>query len=184
MEIKGTAVKSIPEFVKIKYPGEYAKWMKSLPPESQQIMNTLSSANWYPITEGAITPTLKVGVLFFNGDTKKGAWELGRHSAEISLHGIYKVYVKFSSPGHIISRAGRIITAYYRPSQMEVADRKANSVKLIMTKFDMPSEVIEHRIGGWIEKALEISGCNGVEVKVSESLTKGSTKTVYDCSWA
>ncbi len=183
MEIKGTAVKSIPDFVKQNYTDQYVNWVRALSPESQSIVNNVSSAAWYSVKLAAIEPSEKVGELFFNNDIKKGAWELGRFSADVALHGIYKLYVKFSSPGHIISRATRIFSAYYSPSKMETTDLKSNSVKLIISQFDLPSEVIEYRIGGWVERALEISGCSGVDVKITESFTRGHSKTVYECSW-
>lgn len=183
MEIKGTAVKSIPEYVKRNHTSKYADWIRSLPQASQLIANGVSSASWYSMNDAAVEPSKKVGELFFNNDLKKGAWELGRFSADIALHGIYKLYVKFSSPGHIISRASRIFSAYYRPSQMETTEQKSNSVKLIMTQFDQPNDLIEYRIGGWIERALEISGCNGIDVKITESLAKGNNKTVFECNW-
>lgn len=183
MEIKGTAVKSIPEFVKQKYASRYADWVKSLSPESQQIINNVSSATWYSLKDAAIEPTQKVAELFFNNDFKKGALELGRFSADIGLHGVYKLYVKFSSPGHIISRASRIFSAYYSPTKMETDDLKTNSVNLVISQFDLPSEVIEYRIAGWVERALEISGCKGIDVKITESFTKGNTRTVYECKW-
>jgi len=183
MEIKGTAVKSIQEFVKQRYTSEYAKWVKSLPMASQQVLDSVSSAGWYSLNDAAIVPSKKVGEIFFNNDIKKGSWELGRFSADLALHGIYKLYVKFSSPGHIISRASRIFSAYYSPSTMITTDQKPNSVKLFITEFDTPSEVIEYRIAGWVERALEISGCKGIDVQITESLTQGKSKTVYDCSW-
>lgn len=183
MEIKGTAVKSIPEYVKRNHTSEYANWIRSLSPASQQIANGISSATWYSMKDAAVEPSTKVGELFFNNDIKKGAWELGRFSADIALHGVYKLYVKFSSPGHIIARASRIFSAYYRPSKMEVTEQKSNSVQLIMTQFDQPSDVIEYRIAGWMERALEISGCKGVQVKIPESLTTGGVKTIFECSW-
>ena len=183
MEIKGTAVKSIPEYVKQKHTSEYANWVKALPEKSQQVLSSVTAVGWYPIKDAAIIPSEKVSELFFNNDHKKGGWELGRFSADIALHGVYKLYVKFSSPGHIISRASRIFSAYYSPSKMEATDRLSNSVHLVMTEFDMPSEVIEYRIAGWMERALEISGCKGVEVNIIESFTKRDKRTIFKCSW-
>ncbi|HAZ04026.1 MAG: hypothetical protein A2W95_16980 [Bacteroidetes bacterium GWA2_40_14] len=183
MEIKGTAVKTIPEFVKQRHPGEYLKWVNSLSVASKKIVADVNVPTWYPLQPAAVEPTQKVIEMFFGGDVKMGAWELGRYSADVSLNGIYKLYVKFSSPGHIISRASRIFAAYYNPSKLEASELHPNSVKLLMTEFNQPSEVIEYRIAGWIERALEISGCKGVEVKITESLAKGQSKTVYENSW-
>ena len=183
MEIKGTAVKTIPEFVRENYTSEYANWVNALSDNSREIVSNVKSSQWYPMQYGGVEPTRKVAEIFFNSDIKKGAWELGRYSADVALHGIYKLYVKFSSPGHIISRASRVFSAYYSPSKMHVAEHREKSVKLIMSEFENPSEVIEYRIGGWIERALEISGCNDIVVEIPESFTKGHDKTVFSCKW-
>ena len=183
MEIKGAAVKSITDFVKEKHASEFASWMKELPLESQQILSDIRSNNWYPIEEAAIAPTKLTGKIFFNNDISKAAWELGRYSAEVALKGIYKVYVKLSSATHIISRGSRIIEAFYMPSKLEVVDKRSNSIKIVFLEFDSKSEVIENRVGGWCEKALEISGCKDVKIKITSSLTKGDANTTIECNW-
>jgi len=183
MEIKGTAVKSIIEYVEKVHPEKITDWYKSLSDNAKNIVNSVVTSGWYSINEGVVEPTKKVGTLFFDNDFKKGAIESGKHSAEMALHGVYKLYVRVSKPGHIIERASRILPAYYRPSAMETQDRTSNSVKLVMSEMDEPSDIIEFRIQGWIEKALEISGCSEVIVKISESMAKGSSKTIFEVSW-
>jgi hypothetical protein len=184
MEIKGTAVKSIIEYVKAKHEVRFGEWIKSLPNQSKDIlMGMVTSNGWYPLEEAGSIPTQKIGELFFEGDAMKGAWESGRFSADDALNGIYKLYVKFSSPGHIIARASRVFSAYYRPSVMETFDQKPNSVKLRITRMDEPSAVIENRIAGWVERALEISGCNEVEINLPSSISKGDSSTIIECNW-
>lgn len=183
MEIKGTAVKSINDFVKDKYPSEYASWVKSLPPESLKIMTNVRSNDWYPLKEAAIIPSELVGELFFNNDKEKGAMELGRYSAEKALQGIYKIYVKFSSPNHIISRAQRIISAYYSPTTLEIQNNLQKSVQVVITKFEESHSVIENRFVGWYLSALEISGCKNVQVNILTSMAKGDKTTTFECKW-
>jgi hypothetical protein len=183
MEIKGTAVKSIPEFVRQKYPDEYVNWVKALTPKSQEIMDSASTSSWYSLKDAAIDPSKKVAEMFFNNDIKKGAWDLGRFSAEVALNGIYKIYVKLSSPAHIVSRGSRVFAAYYTPSKMEVVKLRENMVNVILTDFNPPSDIIEYRIAGWMERALEISGCKAVQIKIEKSLTKGDSSTIFQCSW-
>jgi hypothetical protein len=184
MEIKGTAVKSIAEYVKSNFTDKYGVWYKALPDQSKEIIDNISSAKWYPLNDAAVVPTRKIGEVFFDFDTKKGAWESGRHSANVALNGVYKLYVKMSSPGHIIARAGRIIAAYYNPSKMEVVERNPKSVKLSLTNFENSSDVIEYRIAGWMQRALEISGCKDVEILIPQSLTRGDNETIFECRWS
>ena len=183
MEIKGTAVKSINDFVKEKYPKEYSKWIKSLPPESFNIMLNVRSNDWYPLKEAAITPSKSVGEMFYDNNIEKGGRELGRYSAEKALRGIYKVYVKFSSANHIISRAQRIISAYYSPSTLEIVNNLDKSVQVVITQFEGSNSVIENRLAGWYESALEISGCKGVQVNILTSIANGDKTTTFECKW-
>ena len=67
MEIKGTAVKSIKDFVRDNYPDRYDEWFKSLSKESQFVLNTMLSNGWYPVKEGVIEPTQRIGEMFFDG---------------------------------------------------------------------------------------------------------------------
>jgi hypothetical protein len=185
MEIKGVAVKSIPEFVKKRHPEYYSSWYNSLPRESKELFQTgIISNKWYPVDHAAVLPTRKIGEILYNNDSNKAAWESGRYSAEIALTGVYKIYVRLSSPSHIISRASRIFSAYYNPAEIATQKATSKSVEVHMTKFAPASELIEHRIGGWIEKALELSGCNDVKVKFEKSLAKGDALTLYKINWS
>lgn len=183
MEVKGTAIKSISEYVKKNYKDRYYDWLNTLPEESKKIMKDgIYATDWYPLEVAAVIPTKMVGEMFFN-DAKKGAWESGRYSAELGLTGVYKLYVRMSKPGHIIARAGKIFSTYYRPSTIIIENETANTVDLTITEFETPNEVIDYRIAGWMEKALELSGCEDVVVNITESLAKGGAKTTFNMSW-
>lgn len=184
MEIKGTAVKSILDYVQKTHPDNVPDWYNSLSVPAKNIINSVVSSGWYPVADAAVETTKKIGTIFFNNDSTKAAIESGRFSADVALHGIYKLYVKVSSPGHIIERASRILPAYYRPAKMEVVDRTPKSVKLVMSDMEEPSSIIEYRIFGWIERALEISGCKDVQVTIPNSMTKGNPETVFLCTWS
>lgn len=183
MEIKGTAVKSIPEFVRKNFPERFDEWWTNLPEESGKILNESVTSGWYPIKAAAIDPTRLIGQMFYN-DVNKGAWESGRFSAEIALTGIYKIYVKLSTPWHIIERASRILQAYYNPCEIEVSKKRSNWIIVNITYMGDTDLTIENRIGGWIEKALEISGCKNLQVKKTKSLSSGNPVTEFDLQWA
>ncbi len=184
MEIKGSAVKSIPEFVKTRYTDQYENWKNALPEGVKEIFEKpVLPSNWYPLSDGGIVPTETLGKVFFNEDSREAAWQAGRFSAEIALTGIYKFFVKASTPHFIIARAGKIFSTYYRPSEMKVMGKGDKSVNLQILKFDEPNEVIEYRIAGWMEKGLEISGCKNVRVSMPKSLARGDEVTEFDIQW-
>jgi hypothetical protein len=184
MEIKGSAVKTIQEYVEKLHAHRYNEWIESLPEESKEIFtNPIDATSWYPIDTAAIVPTQLISTLIFDS-TEKGAWELGRYSAEMALHGIYKVFVRVLNPAYLIQRASRILSTFYRPSKIEVIEQSSKSVILHITEFGAPHVIIENRIGGWIEKALEITRCKDIDIEIPKSMAKGDPMTEYMISWS
>jgi hypothetical protein len=184
MEIKGTAVIAIRDYVKTNYGDRYKEWLQSLPDNVQSIYSgMIDSSGWYPLGEGGLIPTKKTAEMFFNGDYEKGAWDAGKFSAQKALTGIYKIFVKASSPGYIIQRASRVFSTYYRPCGMSVIDRKEKSVLLEISNMTESDIVIEYRIAGWIQKALEISGSKNVTIEFPQSISRGDEVTRIDIRW-
>lgn len=184
MEIKGTAVIAIRDFVKTNFGDKYNEWLLSLPDNAKSIFSgVIDSSGWYPLEEGGLIPTKMTAEMFFNGDYEKGAWDAGKFSAQKALTGIYKIFVKASSPGYIIQRASRVFATYYRPCEMSVIDRKEKSVLLEISNMTKSDLVIEYRIAGWIQKALEISGSKNVSIDIPQSISRGDEVTRFDIRW-
>ena len=184
MDIKGTAVISIRDFVGKYYNQNYNQWLNALPESSRKIFQEGVYANkWYPMEEACVVPTSYIGEIFFEGDNIKAAWENGRYSADEALKGFYWFYVKVGNPQHIIKRASRLFAAYYHPCEIELEKVTKFSFQLVIKQFQDPSEIVENRIGGWMERALEISGCKNLKVQITESLAKNDNVTRYDVSW-
>jgi hypothetical protein len=185
MEVKGTAVTTIPAFVKAKH-GEagYGKWLDSLKPEARkEFSGTMLSSAWYPLREMLIEPTLSIGNLFYGG-TMLGAVELGRYSAEHGLKGVYRLFVRIGSPEFIISKAGQILPTYYRPSAMSVPEHTRGRAIVRVTEFPEPHPVVEHRMLGWMEQALTICGVKRIQAKIVVSMTTGSPHTDFQLTWS
>jgi hypothetical protein len=66
---------------------------------------------------------------------------------------------------------------------MEVVEKGPDFVVLQVTKFDERSELIESRIAGWIERAMEIHGFGYVLVDITKSLAHGDELTEFHVSW-
>ena len=186
MEIKGTAVKSINEFVKSKFSAKHDEWINSLREESRAIFSSaIYATNWYPVEIGAVHPTQQIATMFYHNDRRKAAWESGKYSADTALSGgIYKFFVKASSPNFIISRANRVFTTYYRPCEMNVVETSSHRVVVHIESREKMDELVELRIAGWMERALEISGCKDLNVDIPKSFSKGDGLTRFDMQWA
>jgi hypothetical protein len=184
MEIKGISVKSIPDFVQKNYSLRYNEWLDELPNESKKIMKGyIFVNNWYPLNESLTIPIKTIARMFYENDIRKTAWTMGRFSAQVALTGVYKLFVQFGSPNFIIDRASRVMSSYFQPSELLVVESSKNYMRVHITLFSDIDEAVEYNIAGWIEKALEISGCRNIQIEISKSLTKGDEVSEFLINW-
>ena len=184
MDVKGTAVASVPKFIEEKFGAEgLNKWLGAINPNAKTVYSQpILASKWYPLNEILIEPTHQLCNSFYGGSLK-GAWEAGRFSASYGLTGILKIFVRMGTPGFIVSRATSILPSYYQPSEIKVTDSSNSGCTVQITKFPEPSPIIENRIGGWIERALEIQGCKSVEVKITKSVANHDEVCEYTINW-
>ena len=183
MEVKGSAVISTSMFVKNKFSERFNEWIDALSPTAKNILTEPILPNeWYPLYEGLTEPTKKVCDIFYNGD-KKGAWELGRYSADMGLKRFYRIFLRFGSPHFMIKRASTIFSLYYNPSKMVGIKEGQKSGIMKIVEFPEPDELIEFRVCGWIERALELTNCKNPVVKIAKSLTRGDEYTEISVKW-
>lgn len=186
MNVKGTALAVLPIFIESKFGKEgLTKWLESLNSEAAalyQEANTIQINHWYPIKVAYLDPTAAMCEIFFGGDPG-AAREIGRFSAEFALKGVYKAFVKMTSVSFFIKRASLLMTTYYQPSRMEVATLGNNRAVLHLTEFPEPHPLIEARIAGWVERALEIHGCREPRVDIPRSLCGGAPLTEMVLTW-
>jgi hypothetical protein len=133
--------------------------------------------------EAMVIPTEILGRVAFSGDIRKAAWECGRFSAETTLKGIYRFFLMAAPSKMIITSGSRILATFYKPVQFKVVDADNRQAMLHITLFGETSEVIENRIAGWIEKALEIQGMDAAKVEITRSLAKGDSITEILIIW-
>ncbi len=184
MEVKGEALLSIPLFILKKFGREsFDRWFSTLSPEAREIYKSpINKTDWFPLRTALVEPTQALCDVLFN-KSARGAWECGRYSAEYGLKGIYKVLVKMSSPQILIKKAGPILMNYYRPSNIEVTSDDSTHVVVRITEFPEMSRVVEYRIAGWMERAIEICGSMNVTVNITKSLTNRDPYSEFSISW-
>lgn len=185
MEIKGTAIKTTREFVKVNFPTRYDEWINSLPDKTRAIYSSamINMAGWYPMKEDYQVPIEKIVQMFYAGNTKVACETIGRFSAELALTGIYKLFLMVATPKYLMTRASVVFTTYYLPSEIKVSESSSKSVTMHITKFADITPGIEYRIAGWCVRAVELCGCKNVQYKITKSLLKGDPYTEFLYSW-
>ena len=186
VEVSGLAVGTIPLFIKDKFGDKgFEKWLTKLEPEIQKIYTSIISVNkWYNIKEVFVEPTKILCDMFYDGDFK-AAWEFGRFSAEYGLKGVLKVFVKLASVKYFITRASVVIPNYYKPMTMEVITNEKGYALLQIPHFPGIHKIVELRIAGWMERALEITGnTKELYIEITKSLADGDECTEFTVKWS
>lgn len=184
MEANGSAIATIPEFVKENFGNRgFEKWLMSLSSEARSVyQQQILPDAWFPLKQTLTEPTRKICELFYDGAIN-GAHELGRFNADKALKGQFGIFAKLHSPETVAKRAGLLLQSYYRPCKMETFKLiKGESVFRII-EFPEIDTVIEERIAGWIERAIEISGGRNSKVIVSANMGKNNPYGEIIASW-
>lgn len=163
VEIRGLAVKSVSQFVRFKFPERYDEWLSRLPEPSRTVIETARDSEWYSLEDGFSIPTALVCELFFDG-SPDGAQAIGRFGAELAFTGMFKVFTSMGTPLFTVSRVCKFFEGYLRPVRVEIMSQSETSAVARLIELDHFDQYLELRIVGWIERALELHGCAGVNV--------------------
>jgi hypothetical protein len=185
LDVRGSILQSIRDFLIDRYgEGNYEFWRSQLPPESRlHYEGKIGPNEWYPLTEAMVDPVKVLLKQYYNG-LPVGARALGFYNAEKALTGFLKFVVKRGSPGFIVKQASSILEKYYRPCISEVPVNEKRRAVVRVTTFPDMDTVVEYRIQGWMEKALEVSGCSDIRVDIVTSFTRGDDTTEFEGTWA
>lgn len=183
MKARGSLVKSIDQFVKDVHSEGYEKWKDSLPKSSIDIISSASTSDWYPVQEGIIIPTEAFCDMFYPLNKTQGAWKCGRYAAEIALTGIYKVFILVSKPSFILKRASRVFSTFFNPADLHVIESSNTHTIIRSNELPAKNELLECRIAGWMEKALEICGSTNISVEITKSIAKGDPLFEVSIKW-
>lgn len=184
MEIKGTAVAVFPGFVEGSFgPEGLSLWRESLSAGARAIFEHKMEINrWYPFREACLEPTEAVCRLFFQGESR-GARELGRYSAEYALSGVYRSVVKLNTIRLYVERGGVMISEYYRPCRSRTVSVDRGRAVVRIEEFPESHPLVDNRIAGWMQRAMEIRGCARAEVEIPRTLAAGDPFTEFVITW-
>jgi hypothetical protein len=178
MKIKGTSVAVTFDFVKSNFPDSVEEWLGNLPESSRTIFkNPIISMQWYPFFEGMIFPTETIGRMFYQNNMQKASYEIGKFSAEKSLKGVYKIFVRIASTSFVLKRTSQIFNTYYDSTSIEILEQNDTKVVFKVSGIKPEGRLIFNRIAGWMEKTIEIVNNKPIQVDFTEKILENNTLT-------
>ncbi len=183
--VKGKAIASIPKFIVKKFGKKgLQRWFDAISAGAHQIfIFPVKPDEWYPVRTAIIEPSANIAQLFYDWDIKKAAWEMGRFSADYGLGSVSRMIVRMGPSGYLVKKSSEILNSYYKPITADTIDITPNSGILRIKDLPGIEKTLEFRISGWMERALEISGCKNIKINIAKSLTEGHPYTEFRVSW-
>ncbi len=184
VNVKGTAVNSTLRFLADKYgAASIATVTENLPPEERDaIRRGVLVSHWYRFS--TLAHMMREARRIYAGGDAGIYKEMGRASADYALTTIYKIFFKVGSPQFIITRAASVYGSYYSAGGATVTDSGRGVAILELQPFPEPCEEYCHRIWGWVNRMLELSGATRIDSRHAKCQARGDAKCVIDGRWA
>lgn len=183
LEIKGLALKSTINYIKMKLDSEnFQRFSNILSENSKNLLNsTILSSKWYDASL-LVEIMSKIPEILKRNPTEVW-WEMGRHSCEDGLNTVYKIFYKLGSPEFIIKRASQVFSNYYSEGNFFVVSHSLSNAHVQIKDVNFPHPCICTRISGWMERAIELSGGKNVLVKHSLCIFQKGIFEEWKATW-
>ncbi len=180
MQIKGTSIKATRDFVEKNFPDKFDFWLDSLPPESRRMFSEPPLlTQWYPFIAGLKIPTEVIARLFFDDDIEQASYLLGKHSADVALTGVYRIFIKITDPRFILKKFPTIYSTYYDFGKAELLQLEKSFGKYIIYSLPKEAELLVPRIKGWTEQTLLTIKKRALEITTKNQYTSETTFDAY-----
>ncbi len=156
MKIKGTAVRTLPKYIKTYFPDKYDLWFDKLPEQSQKYFEQIYPSHWYDLHLAAVLPTRMLADILKEAP-EKVAFEVGKFSADDAFRGVYKVFSSITTASFYIRKAETIVGTYYNPVDVKANLFAKRDVELYIGRVEPRDVLIFYRIEGWVAELVKLT---------------------------
>lgn len=160
---------------------ELKKIMASLSEASREMFEKpIYISEWYSLD--AFAEFLEADVRVTAGGDRNVLSQRSEKVIETQLRGVYKIFVKFGSPGFVITRISAVHATYFKGVQI-IPEVEDHSAVIKYVGFQKQHEIFEYTISGFFRKALEISGAKQVALKFTIPISAGEPYSELAIQW-
>lgn len=157
--------------------------LRRLPPEDQAVLRKMIlPIAWYPM-ELNLRLDSAIAEVLSPEDKRRAFIDMGRASAEESLHGAQHVFVRPGDPQFLLSQAPQIYRFYYAVGSRTYEKTGPKAAVLRTFGAENVTEADCLTIIGWHERAIELSGGRSVSVAHPLCRARGAPHCEYHCTW-
>jgi hypothetical protein len=181
---KGTSLAAIVRFVRQNWGAEGLARLAAAS-QATEVLELIDgkvlAGSWYPFAY--FTELLDNASALFSGGVEGFARREGASCADYDLRGVYRVFVRFTSPAFVIERSGKVWRQYYDSGDLVVLETDDARVIYELRDFGSPHRGHCGTVLGWSERAAELSGATAVRGTHAICRARGDRRCVFQIDW-
>ena len=181
---KGTSVSAVLRFVTQNWgPEGLARLAEKVsPPEAAKLIrDSVLAGSWYPFSH--FVALLDAAETVFGGGSGTFARREGMSCADFDLRGVYRVFVRLTSPAFLVERAGKVWRQYYDSGELVIVESSDHEVTFELKAFASPHRGHCETVLGWSERAAELSGATRVRASHPNCRARGDRRCIFRIDW-
>ena len=181
--VKGSPVRSLQKFIDAELaPEQKEAVFRSLPPEfASRFRSPILATETVPLH--MLNRFTEEAARAAGQPVEQFARRAGRAGAEDAIKGVYRFFAMVMTPSALIEKASKMWSGFYHRGTMEIAEQTDRSVTVRVTNF--PAETAGcARIGGWAERAIEMTGAKNVRAQHGSCMVKGGKSCDWKIVWS
>jgi hypothetical protein len=181
---KGTSLAAIVRFIRKNWGDNGLARLASAarsPDVAAVVTGTVLAGSWYPFAY--FTELLDAATALFGEGADAFAQREGASCAEYDLRGVYRAFVRLTSPGFVIERSGKVWRQYYDSGELVVLEKADADVQFELRAFGSPHRGHCGTVLGWSHRAAELSGAAGVRSVHTTCRARGDRRCIFQLSW-
>ncbi len=157
VNIKGTVLNSAINYIKEVYDSEeFAEVLQQMSAEyRKEAGDNILASHWYPIE---VLHEIHSILASRHPEETNLHFKMGQFSADRSLRGVYRIFLKVGNLGYIMNKAATVWGLYYSEGKMELLEREKKSVIVQVTEFPGITQAFCERLLGYMQKVGELNG--------------------------
>ncbi len=109
--------------------------------------------------------------------------ELGRFAADEDLHGIYRMFLRFASPGYVLEKGMAYWSRFQSTGRWEVTRTSPRSARAALVGFTTADEAVCRYLAAYMTRMMELAGARSVRVEEVRCRARGESDCTFEGTW-
>lgn len=183
MKVKGSALRSTMNYLREHYTAQQVQKVlaRLTADERSAAERPILTSSWYEA--GILYDLMRAMAAETPGDPRELYRTLGRQSCDDGLNTVYRVFFKVGSPSFMLKFTIQVWANYYSEGKMTLVDGGAQRAHLRLDGVRSVDEAMCHRVTGWLERALELSGAQAIHMAHQACVHAGAPACEWKAAW-